>query len=364
MTCGNTDRNRIVDTDPFRLYKHLRIKSSRSATTAINLTMTRLEQIMIKQVASWWVMLFVLMNGTSAYANTSPQVKITRVVMPDIKMEGQQVVQGVNYPISISYETQCGKVSCNNQKIRLGVSNWPPPIIGSCATNEHPWAYDPWDLRASFANFQVDYQLGNPSLMHNFGEWAAYTSLPDHTFNSMGATITLRKIKKKPKLSIYVWAEYNLNNLWCMDHKEVTVGTETVDQVQVSGLKDQTLSPEGEASLDSVCVYSSTGWASLRFDGSNSGSGQFQLRQTPTASHHAIPYQITITSDYGQTGLIGKDGHAQHRGGNRWQVSEVTGCNGPGEGGANMTFDIKANLGKEIPHGRYSDRMTVIVAPL
>ena len=109
-----------------------------------------------------------------------------------------------------------------------------------------------------------------------------------------------------------------------MDHKEVIVGTETVDQVQISGLDDRTLSPEGKASLDNVCVYSSTGWASLLFDGSNTapGKGKFQLRQTSTADH-AIPYEIEINSSYRQSAVIGKYGYAQHRGGNRWQVRKI-----------------------------------------
>ena len=362
---GNHDlrqqsRTKNVDNDFSGLYNAGTPRYPGQTQQRFNLTKTRLKQFVIKQVASCWVLLFLMINGTSAYASAGPQVKITRAVMPNIKMEGQQVVLDVDYPISVSYETQCGSQRCNNQKIRLAVANEPSPL-GECAGTGAPGGLPSSDLKESFAGFQVDYQLGDPSV-HNFGEWGREFMLPNQSVNQRESTITLRKIKKKPTKPIHIWAEYNVNNRWCRDSKEVIVGTETVDRVQISGLDDRALSPEGKASLDTVCVYSSTGWALLLFDGSNTapGKGKFQLRQTSTADH-VIPYEIKINSSYGQSGVIGKFGYAQHGGGNRWKVSEEENCHD--KGGRNMTFDIEATIGKDIPAGRYSETMTVTVAP-
>ena len=200
---GNHDlrqqsQTKNVDNDFSELYNAGTSKYPSQTQQRFNLTKTRLKQIVIKQVASCWVLLSLVVNGTSAYASAGPQVKITRAVMPDIKMEGQQVVLGVDYPISVSYETQCGRDSCNNQFIRFTVSNDRPIDINACTINPYTHPLWTWNLKESFEDFQVDYQLGNSSEAHShFGSWPARTKLPDHTINSMGATITLRKIKKK-----------------------------------------------------------------------------------------------------------------------------------------------------------------------
>ncbi len=310
-------------------------------------------------LVAWWA-------ASGAFGNSGSRVTILSAQMPAIEMVGNQVVKGKDYPIVVSYTTECGAAQCDDQKIRFSVTQT-DNFSGCFPDSGLAWLLttanlDDWFLGSPPNTHAVDYHNGGENF--TMGEWGTFFALDDASTQSQVASLTLRNIANPP-----VWVAPPLQNILnvvaaykpdegtlCIDITPVTINTVARDTVRISGLENAPLNDQGTYTLDDVCVYSSNGWASLHFDGgTRSATEPFQLKHADNAP---IPYTITVKSDSNQRGTISEDGYVE----DFWRVDD-TDAEGNCAGKPNMTFTIQANLKGNQAAGWYQDTMTVTVEP-
>ena len=319
---------------------------------------------MVRCMPKMWVVGVVLWGMVSAvFGSSEPSVTINDVQMPDIEMNGDQLVTGKNYPVNVSYSIEC--YGCTGSGLKLTVSDTAVPASNRKCT-EYPVSLPPWEgpvielpdtteLAKAFLSFQVDSQP--PIFMTAGFKWSNWVSLSGQNI------ITLQNIQNVPKV-FYVWVYYQArlkNNNWiiCYADNKVGIAVESKDKVRISGLEDATLNDEGIYTLDNICVYSSTGEVKLYFNGGDIGNKNkfFQLRNS---NDERIDYSIRVASNQNQKtpNTYKKDGRA----GSYWPANDkADDCNNI----PNMTFIIQADKKamNDASDGKYSDTMTVTVEP-
>ena len=292
-------------------------------------------------------------------------IVITKTKMDPILMQGGEVVKGKDYSIDVSYIlTKCN--GCSDPYVRLTVSDVPLPASQKSCSKHSLSSYPQYlipttrELAKAFSKiFKVDNEF---LLMDTPGKfpWSQYSTPRDNHI------ITLQKIKDKPK-TFYVWVLYRdvvYHKHWivCYADNRVEITEESKDKVRISGLEDAKLGTDGKFTLDKVCVYSSTGKASLHFDGGKLKKEEpfnLILSETTASNTSSIPYTITVKSNGISLGPIDHDGNTR-----TWVVDKADQQGNCGNV-PNMVFIIQAS--KEAMNaardGVYRDTMTITVAP-
>ncbi len=315
---------------------------------------------MVRYVPKGWVVGVVVWGMASGvFGSSGPSIKIDNVQMPDIEMNGDQLVTGKSYDVEVSYTITCD--GCTGPGVKLTVSDrslTDSEKKCSVVSFNHMIIPDPTELDKAFDSFYVDSPTNSVDMNARF-RWSDFVS-----HHSIGHnTITLQDIQNVPK-PFYVWVYYQdrlPNNRWiqCYTDNRVGITEESKDKARISGLENATLNDEGTYTLDNICIYSTTGEVSLYFNGGDVANQNeaFELRNSNDAR---IPYTIRVASKQNQKtpNTYEKDGRA----GGHWPANDMAeDCNNI----PNMAFTIQADKQdiNAASTGVYSDTMTVTVEP-